>query len=116
MFLKFLKTKGSNVMFAHFIFHLHSIEIKSDQISTEKVILHFWAMPQINNSEVKIFKLILHHNLSERITTFIFLLFCVSVISNIILGDCLLCSKKHWQSDFFLKSQNFHFRLLILIC
>lgn len=51
MFLKFLKTKGSNVMFVH----IHSIETKSEQISTEKVILYFWAMPQINNSEVKIF-------------------------------------------------------------
>lgn len=51
MFLKFLKTKGSNVMFVH----IHSIETKSEQISTEKVILHFWAIPQINNSEVKIF-------------------------------------------------------------
>lgn len=109
MFLKFLKTKGSNVMFVH----IHSIETKSEQISTDKVILHFWAIPQINNSEVKIFLLILHHNLSERITTFIFLLFCVSVISNITLGDCLLCSNKHWQSLvhiwLFLKEPKFRF-------
>lgn len=37
MFLKFLKTKGSNVMFVH----IHSIETKNEQISTEKVIVHF---------------------------------------------------------------------------
>lgn len=51
MFLKFLKTKGSDVMFVH----IHSIDTKSEQISTEKVILRFWAMPHVNNSEVKIF-------------------------------------------------------------